>query len=68
MLMTFDKLLDQMEEEYFAYDNPFAAQAFIDGEIYALYVCGHISLEEYNDGTAKNYSLFELHKNDNNDD
>jgi hypothetical protein len=68
MPITFDEIVDEMEQVYKDYDDPIRANDFIDGEIYALYILNHISLEEYNVATAKAINLYQLHKYDNNDD
>jgi hypothetical protein len=68
MPIIFDKLMKEMKEVYDRYDGPAGASSFIDGEIYALYRIGYISLKEYNIATAKNIDLHDSYKYDNDDD
>ena len=68
MPITFDNLVDQMEQIYQYYSDPLHAECFIDGEIYALFELGYISPEERNIADTKNQELYKINQNNNNDD
>lgn len=68
MTINYQELLSSISWAYQYYIHSREAQAFVDGEIHALFLFGYLTLEEHDFANNENMLMYELNKNSDNDD